>query len=89
MELVGATAAFVRLPFLLEGLMQGCLGGIIASGLLYLLLEHAAPLLSSEISEFIRMDPGFYLLVLCGGVVLGLIGSLISVVRFIKLARAA
>ena len=89
MELVGATAAFVRLPFLLEGLMQGCLGGIIASGLLYLLLEHAAPLLSSELSEFIRMDPGFYLLVLCAGVVLGLIGSLISVVRFIKLARAA
>lgn len=88
MELVGATSVFIRLPFLLEGLMQGCLGGVFASGLLYLLLEYAAPLASPELSEFIRMDPGFYLLVLCAGVFLGMIGSLISVIRFIKLARA-
>ena len=31
MELVGATAGFIRLPFLLEGILQGLIGGIVAS----------------------------------------------------------
>jgi cell division transport system permease protein len=33
--LVGATRTFVAIPFLLEGLVQGTLGGLIALGLLY------------------------------------------------------
>jgi cell division transport system permease protein len=89
MELVGATATFIRLPFLLEGLLQGFLGGLVAAGLLYVLLVYVTRLLSLEFSEFIHMDPAFYLLVLGTGVFLGLLGSMISVVRFIKPARPA
>jgi cell division transport system permease protein len=35
MRLVGATNGFVRLPFLLEGLIAGVLGGAVAAGLTY------------------------------------------------------
>lgn len=34
MKLVGATNWFIRLPFMLEGLMQGLIGGVFASGML-------------------------------------------------------
>jgi cell division transport system permease protein len=86
MELVGATPAFIRYPFLLEGIMQGFLGGIIATCILFLLLEYATPLLSGQLSEFIHMEALFYLIVIVAGIFLGLVGSLISVARFIGIA---
>ncbi|MGA9115483.1 MAG: permease-like cell division protein FtsX [Bacteroidota bacterium] len=89
MELVGATGSFIRMPFLLEGLIQGLLGGIAASAVLYALLEYAAPLVSADFASFIRMQPGFYLILAAAGMGLGLLGSIISVARFIRIARRA
>ncbi|MCB0955171.1 MAG: FtsX-like permease family protein, partial [Ilumatobacter sp.] len=34
MKLVGATNWFIRLPFMLEGLLQGIIGGVLGSGAL-------------------------------------------------------
>lgn len=87
MELVGATAGFIRLPFLLEGILQGFIGGVVAAAVLYVLLEHAAPLVSRDLTEFLRMDRLFYVMVVVAGTGLGLVGSLISIARFIKVAR--
>jgi cell division transport system permease protein len=84
MELVGATWSFIRLPFLLEGVIQGVLGGAVASGILYLAIDRLLPALSQEIAAYVQVRPGFYLLILAGGTVLGLVGSLISVIRFIR-----
>jgi len=89
MELVGATGGFIRLPFLLEGFLQGVIGGVLASSILYLLLEQLLPSLSSEVAGFLQMPPPFFLLVIAGGTALGLIGSVISVVRFIRRASLA
>lgn len=89
MALVGATAGFIRLPFLLEGAIQGFFGGLLASGLLYLLLEFSSRLLLIDLSEFIHMEPIYYLSVLGAGIVLGLVGSVISVARFIGVAQTA
>ena len=83
MELVGATAVFIRLPFLLGGIIQGLFGGLLASGVLYALIEYAVRFLSVDFSDFIRMNPVFYLMVVAAGVFLGLVGSIISVVRFV------
>lgn len=84
MELVGATRAFIRSPFLLEGILQGALGGLIASGILYILIEHTLRLLSPELSGYVQMQRSFYLAVIGAGIGLGFVGSAISVVRFIR-----
>jgi cell division transport system permease protein len=89
MELVGATAGFIRLPFLIEGVMQGLAGGIVAAAVLYLLLEYAARLVASEFPAYITMELPFYALVVAAGVILGLLGSIISIVRFMRSARTA
>ncbi len=87
MELVGATSSFIKLPFLLEGLFQGFLGGIVAACFLYALLEYAASFVSVEFARFIHVQPVFYLLVVGTGVILGLLGAMISIARFMKPVR--
>jgi cell division transport system permease protein len=89
MELVGATRGFIRVPFLLEGVMQGLVGGAVAAALLYFLIEHAVRFLSMEFSDFIHMNALFYIAVLGVGLALGLVGSTISVIKFIKVAETA
>jgi len=87
MELVGATGFFIRMPFLVEGMVQGLFGGFLAAGLLYLVLEHALAWVAPELAPFVSMDPAFYGLVVGAGVLLGLVGSAISVIRFIRTAE--
>lgn len=87
MELVGATSFFIRFPFLLEGTLQGLIGGVAAAGILYLLLTRVLAMLSQEIVDYVQMPPAFYVMVVVAGTALGLLGSVISVTRFIGPAR--
>lgn len=86
MELVGATPGFIRLPFLLEGIIQGLVGGIVAASVLYALLEYAMRFILIEVAQYVHMDTSFYVMVVGSGVALGLVGSIISVTRFIGIA---
>ncbi len=83
MELVGATAMFIRWPFLIEGIVQGFLGGLLAAGMLYLAIERFTHYLSEDLAMFVHMPLWFYAAVVAGGVVLGLVGSIVSVSRFL------
>ena len=83
MKLVGASRWFVRAPFLIEGIIQGLIGGIIASAIIYYLLTFATGLISSEIAQFVQVETLFYLAVIVAGMFLGFFGSAISVRRFI------
>jgi cell division transport system permease protein len=89
MSLVGATSTFIRLPFLLEGIIQGFLGGLLAAGILYLAFDRAIPFLSPELGAFLGIEPIFYAAVAVAGTALGLFGSAISVTRFIRPSGAA
>jgi cell division transport system permease protein len=86
MGLVGATSTFIRLPFLIEGGIQGTVGGLLASGLLYATLEYAVPLVAREFSAYLHMPSSFYALVVLAGLALGLVGAVISIVRFIRVS---
>lgn len=88
MELVGATRGFIRRPFIIEGVVQGFIGGLAAAGLMYLLFEYATKLASEEFAPYLRMPPLFYAAVVGTGMLLGLAGSLVSVLRFVRPAPA-
>jgi cell division transport system permease protein len=86
MELVGATRMFVRRPFLIEGMIHGILGGTLASIMVYIIVERLTPSLSQELGGFVHMPIAFYGLVAGAGLILGLLGSLIAILRFLSRA---
>ena len=84
MKLIGATRGFIRLPFLLEGFLQGLLGGLIAAGIVFVLFNYLEQWLTVSLSQFVYVQPYYYSIIGGVGCVLGLFGSMISVRRFIS-----
>jgi cell division transport system permease protein len=90
MKLVGATDWFVRVPFLIEGAMQGVFGAGLALGLLYGLFRaaqaHAGDLVGSLLGEqaLVFLPATVTLYLAAGGVALGLLGSSTAVGRHLK-----
>jgi len=90
MKLVGATDLFVRVPFVLEGLSQGVLGAGAALFGVYLLHATIAGVLkvalSGALGAFV-LDPlpaSYALLILASGALLGTLGSVVSLGRFLR-----
>lgn len=81
MRLVGATDAFIRMPFLLEGLAKGALGGLTAVGLNFAVHQAVNRTLSFSSSFF---DVEQVLLIVGFGTLLGLVSSAVSVRRHLR-----
>jgi cell division transport system permease protein len=84
MKLVGATRGFIRMPFLIEGMLHGLLGGLLSAGLIWSIIFLARKFVSAEMSEFFAVEIVFYAAMVLVGMVLGLLGSGWSVKRFIS-----
>ena len=84
MKLIGATRGFIRLPFLLEGFLQGLIGGLIAASIVFVLFNYLEQWLTVSLSQFVYVQPYYYSIIVGVGCVLGLFGSMISVRRFIS-----
>jgi cell division transport system permease protein len=84
MKLIGATRGFIRLPFLLEGFLQGLLGGLIAAGIVFVLFNYLEQWVTVSLSQFVYVQSYYYSIIVGVGCVLGLFGSMISVRRFIS-----
>jgi len=84
MKLIGATRGFIRTPFLLEGFLQGLVGGAITAGTIFALVTYVEPWLTVSLSEFVHVRPYYYGIIIGIGCGLGLLGSMISVRRFIS-----
>lgn len=80
MRLVGATDAFVRLPFLIEGFVKGVLGGALA----LLLTWAASSMISRYFIQTAFFDSRVALLGVLGGAMIGLLGSAFSVGRHLR-----
>jgi cell division transport system permease protein len=85
MRLVGATSAYVQGPFVVEGMLQGLLGGSLAVALLALAFQVLARDALAA-SELLGRAVVFLPLSLCaalvaGGMLVGLVGSLVSLGR--------
>jgi cell division transport system permease protein len=91
LRLVGATNTFIRVPFLIEGVMMGVVGSAL-SLLIVLLLVQSFPLyLGSSLGTLQELISFRYLRwtqvlgLLGGGGVVGFLGSLSSIARFLKI----
>ncbi|MDP7422094.1 MAG: permease-like cell division protein FtsX [bacterium] len=89
MKLVGATDWFIRWPFLIEGTLQGFFGAVIAILILFVsyqfLIREAEfifPFLSQQIDAALVGRLSVKLILF--GVFLGVVGSFVSVRRFLK-----
>jgi cell division transport system permease protein len=88
--LVGATRMFIKTPFLLEGIIQGAAGGslaILLLGAAYLaIINNAGNVLTfNPLETGLAFLPLHYCLaIFMGGILLGFIGSLTSLKRFIS-----
>lgn len=83
LKLLGATRGFIRLPFLIEGLIIGLISGIIGSlalfGIHYLILIKGSEFLPAIRAMIISFPIEVYLSVPLAGVVMSFTGSLIAV----------
>lgn len=84
MRLVGATNQFIRGPFLLEGMLKGLLGGLAALGLCYLSFLAFRTGMGVELPDLRFFGLVDMALMVVFGVVIGLLGSLVSVGRHLR-----
>lgn len=89
MKAVGATDWFVRVPFVIEGMILGILSGLLTLGVLYYIYKALLVYLNGTISGFQFVPFGsvaWYLLAafILIGVIAGVFGSLISIGKYLK-----
>lgn len=89
--LVGATRFFIKAPFLIEGILQGAVGALLAlvvlTGCYFVFLHNAGNFIAFNpvTSGLAFLPPGYFLGIFLGGVVLGFLGSSTSLRRFISI----
>ena len=92
MKYLGATNWFVRAPFMWGGIIIGVLSSVIATGLTYLIYTKITGIIGADISRILSVSivPAEQLtqvllaMFLCLGIGIGVIGSAISIRRFLN-----
>jgi cell division transport system permease protein len=82
MRLVGATERFVRRPFLIEGIIQGLLGSLFASGILYYLLRA----IKIFVYAYLQFDYNLYFALIIFAILIGLFSAWLSVRKYLQKA---
>jgi cell division transport system permease protein len=90
MALVGATPFHIKLPFLIEGAVQGLFGGLLALIGTYMLFSLflqqglATLLLATGLRNIVFLPIPHMWLVVFSGMLLGIVGSILSLGRFVR-----
>lgn len=89
MKAVGATDSFVRIPFIVEGVLIGLVSALIAEGLLYFCYRVATETIISTLgtNDIVRYGDVAWLLLLIFvgiGVLSGIIGSVIIISKYLR-----
>lgn len=89
-KLLGATAWFIRKPFMIAGIAYGLVGSFLAWSFSYLLLLYSTPFLANWLQDIPLLPvPFWFMMAVLGGelilgTVIGAIGGLIATRRFLK-----
>ena len=87
LALVGASRTYVRVPFLLEGVVQGAIGGLLGVGLLFGIFQVAVPQLRDALELFLGWSEPAFLsphnvgILVAGGAGFGLVGAAVAALR--------
>lgn len=90
MAMVGGTSLFIKLPYLVEGALQGLMGGVTALGLSFLVFQVVLQkslgslLLITGIDTIHFLPPLWQGLLVFGGGLIGLLGSLFALRKFVR-----
>ncbi len=92
MKYVGATDWFVRMPFIIEGIIVGMIGAVVSTVILGAGYYYCSGLVKNQMIGFMSISlipfnqiiVSMVILLIIVGVVIGAVGSLISVRKFIK-----
>ena len=87
MKSVGATNGFVRMPFIIEGIVLGLLSGGASYGLLYFIYTRLSELFSVDSFTLVPFSSVWIVLLagfLTAGVLIGALGSAISMNRYLR-----
>lgn len=90
MAMVGGTSLFIKLPYLVEGTLQGLLGGLTALGLSFLVFQVilqkslGSLLLITGIDTIHFLPLSWQGLLVVGGGLIGLFGSLFALRKFVR-----
>jgi len=93
MTMVGATSLFIKLPYLIEGALQGLCGGLLALlasfvAFRILLRESLGSLLLlTGIDTIHFLPPLWQLLIVAAGTLVGLLGSLLALRKFVRFCQ--
>ncbi len=89
MKAVGATNSFIRLPFIIEGVLIGLISAVISMGILYFCYRVAveaicAAIVNMEAISFVSVLPLITLIFVVIGVLSGVLGSAIMIRKYLK-----
>lgn len=87
MKAVGATDAFVRIPFVIEGMLIGLISALVSEGLIYFFYRVATEKISAMLGNVVAFgDMALYLLLVFVviGVFAGAIGSAIMIGKYLR-----
>jgi cell division transport system permease protein len=81
MRLVGATESFIKRPFLVEGVIQGIVGALISSGIIF----YGIKLIKFYIYPYVEYHPIVFVALLIFGMVIGFLSAHMSVGKYLKI----
>ncbi len=89
LKLVGATDWFVKIPFLIEGVIQGVFSGLLALSILFFVYSifslKSVHVFGLPVMDILFLPGNYVIFIFSLSLILGLMGSFIAIGRFFKL----